>query len=381
MKLAYLLVIALLAVSVAIAEMTIQPVEQPPSPIEQTTTTQPEKIISETEKIRERPAREIACTIDVDCYLAGIVCPMVIGNPMCVNGKCMCGPGRKVTINETKITICWDVRVKMREMMKEISEEKNESKKGELINEFLRIKEEYKDCFPQPVPMPPMPIAEIAKKYAVEKMKSVEEFREAMKELKEEMLNNITTQNLTGKQLAEIVHEYNKKRKELVKEFVEKMHEINMERMEEIKEVVVGKHAEWEGEKLVNVTKITVTVNGKTIEIQPGDNVTISVEGVIVKSTIPLKVKNETIEDAETNETIKETPDKVKERIERARERVREMKLERKAGIPVYSIAAVRAGKILGIIPVNVNVNYEIAATNGTTISISRPWWSFLVFG
>jgi signal peptidase I len=315
------------------------------------------------------------CESDLDCL--GIVCPAVIGldTPMCVNEKCICGPGKavKYPINESKIASCLKIREKMKEIVEGVREEKNMTIAQEKLNELAKLKEEFKDCFPQP-----MPVAPIAIEAAVKKMKTVEEFREKMKELKEEMLNNITTQNLTGEQLAEIVKEYNEKRKELIKEFVEKIHEINMERMEEIKEVVVGKHVKWENETLFNVTRIVVTVNGKNIIIEPGDNVTISVGGVVVKSIIPLKVKNNTIEDGETNQTINETPEMVKTRI---KEQIKEMKLERKQGIPAYVVSAAKQGRLLGIIPVNINVNYEIAATNGTTLNINRPWWSFLVFG
>jgi antitoxin (DNA-binding transcriptional repressor) of toxin-antitoxin stability system len=335
------------------------------------------------ERIRERErmiwgkAEEkfISCKVDEDCR--GIICPMVIGmdTPMCFNERCICGPGRmaKYPINESKILVCIEAREKIREIAEKTREEKNITKAEEMLNELVKLREEYKDCFPQP-----MPVAPIAIEAAVKKMKTVEEFREEMKELHEEMLNNITTQNLTGKQLAEIVKEYNEKRKELIKDFVEKIHEINMERMEEIKEVVVSKHVKWENETLFNVTRIVVTVNGKNITIEPGDNVTISVEGVVVKSIIPLKVKNNTIEDADTNQTIRETPDRIKARI---REQIREMKLERKENKPVYIVAAAKQGRLLGIIPVNVSVNYEISATDGSTITVNRPWWSFLILG
>lgn len=384
-----LLTILLIIPVIALAQM------QPPRPPETNgqkiaiVTASENQSISEVEiekieeRIRERErmiwgkAEEkfISCKVDEDCR--GIICPMVIGmdTPICVNEKCICGPGRmaKYPINESKILVCIEAREKIREIAEKTREEKNITKAEEMLNELVKLREEYKDCFPQP-----MPVAPIAIEAAVKKMKTVEEFREEMKELQEEMLNNITTQNLTGKQLAEIVKEYNEKRKELVKDFVEKIHEINMERMEEIKEVVVGKHVKWENESLVNVTKITVTVNGKNITIEPGDNVTISVEGVVVKSVIPLRVKNNTIEDVETNETINETPEMVKARI---REQVKEMKLERKQGIPAYVVSAVKQGRLLGIIPVNINVNYEIAATNGTMLTINRPWWSFLVIG
>ena len=316
------------------------------------------------------------CKVDSDC--SSIVCPMVIGRdtPMCINGKCACGPGRnpKYPINETKIAICGEIRERIRNIVELMKEEKNETMVQERLRELERLREEHKDCFPKPIS--PLPLIAIESK--IKKAQTVDEFLEEMRNLREEMINNITSQNLTGRELAQVVKEYNEKRRELVKEFVQRIHEINMERMEEIKEVVVSRHVKWENETLFNVTRIVVTVNGKNITIQPGDNVTISVEGIVVKSTVPMRVRNNTIEDAETNQTIRETPDRIKARI---REQIREMKLERKGNKLVYVVAATKQGRLLGIIPVNVSVNYEISATDGSTITVNRPWWSFLVLG
>jgi hypothetical protein len=407
----------------------------------------------EIEKIKV-PEKVNECKVDEDCLIA-IVCPMAIGidTPMCIEGKCNCGPGRKysVVIDKEKINFCIKLREKIEEKIKELGErlekvgkdvkdeivERLSAEYGELQNEY------YRECTPKPPLVPPVsevkpvptspvvkekieicrdlinkiveieakakelregkivineemvkeasrlreqykecfalkPVPAIAIEAAIKKIETVEEFKEKTKDLKEAMLNDIITQNLKGEELAEVVKEYNKKRKELVKDFVEKIHEINMERIEEIKEVVVSKHVKWENESLINVTKITVIVNGKNITIEPGDNVKIIVEGVVVKSVIPLKVKNNTIEDEETNQTINETPEKVKTKI---KEQIREMRLERKQGIPVYTVAAVKPGRLLGIIPVNINVNYDISATNGTILTIERPWWAFLVSG
>jgi len=339
--------------------------------------------IDEAIKLRER--ERIAwmemrtlrnCKVDADCI--SIICPMVIGRdtPMCVEGVCICGPGRtpKYQINETKIAVCMEIREKIRNMIEEMREERNEAKVQEMVREMTRLREENKDCFPSPV----SPVPLIALESRIKKAQAEDEFLEEMKNLKEELINEITSQNLTGKELAEVVREYNEKKRELVKEFVQKIHEINLERMEEIKEVVIARHVKWENETLFNVTRVTLTVNGKNITIEPGDNVTISVEGVVVKSKIPLRVRNNSIEDVETNQIIRETPERIKARI---REQIREMRLERKENKPVYVVAASKAGRLLGIIPVNVNVNYEISAIDGSTISINRPWWSFLVLG
>jgi len=335
------------------------------------------EMLREREKVAWMEMRNLRnCKVDSDC--AETICPMVIGRdtPMCVDGVCICGPGRnpRYPINETKIAICSEIREKIRNIVELIKEEKNETMIQERLRELVRLRDEYKDCFPRPIN--PVPIIAIESK--IKKAKEVEEFQDEMEDLREEMLNNITSQNLTGRELEQVIKEYNKKRKELVKEFVQRIHEINMERMEEIKEVVVARHVKWENDTLFNVTRIVVTVNGKNITIEPGDNVTISVEGVVVKSIIPLKVKNNTIEDADTNQTIRETPDRIKARI---REQIREIKLERKENKPVYIVDAAKQGRLLGIIPVNVSVNYEISATDGSTIKVNRPWWSFLVLG
>jgi len=340
--------------------------------------------MEEIEKVREKErvawveiGAKRTCKVDSDCIMLTF-CPMVIGmdTPMCVNGTCTCGPGRapKYPINKTKITICIEIREKIREITESIKEEKNEMVVQEKIRELTRLKEEYKECFPQPVSTVPM----IAIESRIKKAQAVDEFLEEMKNLKEEMLNNITSQNLTGKELAQVIKEYNEKRKELVKEFVQRIHEINLERMEEIKEVVVARHVKWENESLFNVTRITVTVNGKSITIEPGDNVTINVEGVVVKSKIPLRIRNNSVEDAETNQTIRETPERVRAKI---REQIREMRLERKENKPVYLVATAKQGRLLGIIPVSVSVNYEISAIDGSTITVNKPWWSFLVLG
>ena len=254
------------------------------------------------------------CKVDADCI--STICPMVIGRdtPMCVEGVCICGPGRtpKYPINESKIQACMKIRERIKKIVELMKEKENVTNREVLIKELSRLKEENKDCFPQPQPVV-VPIIAIESK--IKKAEALDEFLVEMRNLKEETINIITSQNLTGKELAEVVKEYNEKRRELVREFVEKIHEINMERMEEIKEVVVARKVKWEDVTLANVTKVTITVNDKNITIEPGDTVKINVEGIVVKSTIPLRVRNNILEDAETNQTIKETPERVRAKI------------------------------------------------------------------
>jgi len=320
---------------------------------------------------------EKSCISDSDCL--GIICPMVIGmdTPRCYQGKCVCGPNPKLNLtqlNETKIGECLRIREEIIAKIREGNYTKEEIEK---------LREEYKECLPQPQPIPPEyskeEIEEIAKKYREEKRNLTQAFVESVKELNEMKAELVLTSNLTGKELADKIKEINDQRKELVRDYVEKIKEINLARNEELKEAIqeieIGRNVSIEKEK-VNVTRIVVTVNGKEIEIEPGDNVTITVEGTVAKSKVPLKWREGKLEDAETNATLNVTPDQI-----RVRERVREMVLARKGNNLVYLVNAEKTGRILGLIPVNLQVNYEISAENGKEISVTRPWWAFLVFG
>lgn len=335
------------------------------------------------EKIRNFPELRIAekrvCKVDEDCL--NIICPQAIGidTPRCIRNKCVCGPNPKINIseiNETLILKCLRIRNEIREKIKasNISEQ-----------EMIQIRERYRECLPQPTPIKEevigLKVREIVKRYAEEKRNLTESFVESIKELNELKIDLILSGNLTGKELAEKIKEINEKIKEIVKEYVEKLHELNLARREELKEVIeeikVGRKVEID-RAFVNVSRIVIKVNDKEIEIKPGDNVTIIVEGVVAKSVIPLRIRNNTIIDEETNKTINITPERIRERV---RERIREMTLERKGSLIVYNVKAEKTGRILGLIPVNIQVNYEISAEDGKEISVRRPWWNFLVFG
>ncbi|MEM5843329.1 MAG: hypothetical protein QXP52_02690 [Candidatus Aenigmatarchaeota archaeon] len=318
------------------------------------------------------------CKVDLDCK--DLYCPQVVGmdTPRCKEYRCVCGPNPKIDvtkINYTLIDRCLRIRAEIRERIKagNISEA-----------EMLQIRERYRECLPQ-VEITSENITnkirEIEKKYIEEKRNITASFVEAIKEINEMKIDLVLNKELTGKELSEKIREINEKRKEIVKDYVEKIHELNLARREELKEAVdeirIHRKVEVNG-VLVNVSRIVIKVNDKEVEIKPGDNVTISVEGVMAKSKINIKVKNETIIDEETNKTINVTPERVRERI---RERVKEMILERKGNMIVYSVSSEKPGRILGLIPVNVEINYEISAEDGKEISIKKPWWSFLVIG
>ncbi|MEM5831072.1 MAG: hypothetical protein QXO40_02625 [Candidatus Aenigmatarchaeota archaeon] len=347
--------------------------------------------INEIKEIAKEIRKE--CKIDADCI--DIFCPQAIGidTPRCIENRCICGPNPALNltkINETTIGLCIKLRLELREKIKEIIEKikSNNLTKEEIENlneEVNKIRERYKECLPQPMPIKEEVIGakvrQIVQKYSQEKRNLTESFVESIKNLNEIKIDLILSGNLSGKELAEKIKEINEERKKIVKDYVEKLHELNLARKEELKEVIkqvkIEKNVKVEKE-IINVSRVIVKVNNKEIEIRPGDNVTIIVEGVIVKSKVPIRYENESIKDDETNKTINVTPEKIRERI---RERIREMLLERKGNLIIYNVNAEKSGRILGIFPVNFEVRYEISAEDGREISIKKPWWSFLVIG
>jgi len=47
---------------------------------------------------------------------------------------------------------------------------------------------------------------------------------------------------------------------------------------------------------------------------------------------------------------------------------------------PVYSVIGARQARLFLIIPVQMEINTEVDAGTGSVISVSKPWWSFLVW-
>ena len=318
--------------------------------------------------IRER--EEGKCLTDEDCR--GIVCPQVVGmdTPRCIEGKCVCGPTPSLALPS-----CFEYEQEIRRVLREVEMGKTDEE------QLRRIRERYRECVPQPQLTIRTEIQEVISKYQAEKRNLTAATVEAIKSLNEMKAQLVLASNLTGKELAEKVREINEERKKIIKSYVESVRELNFARREELKKIIedikVGKEVEVEGEK-VNVDKIVIKVNDKEVEIKPGDNVTIEVEGLVVKAKIPLRVREEKLEDAETNKVINVTPERLRERL---RERIREAMLERKGDMLVYDINAEKVGKILGVIPVNLQIKYQISAENGEVISLSKPWWSIFVLG
>lgn len=59
---------------------------------------------------------------------------------------------------------------------------------------------------------------------------------------------------------------------------------------------------------------------------------------------------------------------------------VKEIELKEEGTELIYSVKGTKEAKILGIIPVSLEIKTKVNAETGDIISISKPWWSFLAW-
>lgn len=339
----------------------------------------PTNIEEMKEMIRRGMQQQNECQTNDDCK--DKFCPQIIGadKPRCINGRCVCAPGENFDpkkFNMTKMIECRMLRANLREKI----ESGNYSEE-----ELAKIREKYKECLPSPEKkvesLDVQKISAVVQKYREKKENLREEFLQSLSELKEMKVEAALDPNLSGRELAERMKEINEQKKQLVKEYVRRIKEINLARQQELKEVIgelrIGKDVELAGEK-INVSKIVVKINNKEVEINPGDKVEIKVEGAVAKSVVPLKLKDEKLIDEVTNKSLNVTPDEIGVKV---KEKIKEVKLERKGNILIYSVNAEKPAKLIGIIPIDLQVKYEISAEDGKIITTEKPWWSFLAIG
>lgn len=366
---------------------------------------------SEKNILQEKILR--SCKTDSDC--SDLFCPRVLGldTPRCFEGFCVCGPNFSFNLSKEEdfVIICekiknWTIN-KLDEKRLLIEKEnytEDDLEELERIRENVRIawKElnKFRDlqkarkmeikCFQksdidtskiEKMESLRKVIEDIIKKYRDAKRNLTEKFIESLQNLKEVKLNLILNTNLTGRELAERIREINKIKKEIVKNYIEELKEINLERNLELKEVLkeikIGRKVEIFNETL-NITKLVLRIRNKMYEITTTDkeDILLRTEDIEIKSKISLRWQNETLEDVESGKRINFTPDMIKVRY---KDKIKEVILDRKQEKIIYILKTTRTGRLLGIIPLNFDINYEISAEDGKEIRVQKPWWSFLV--
>jgi len=210
---------------------------------------------------------------------------------------------------------------------------------------------------------------------SAEGITSIEEVQKAIEAKSKIILQKVLEENKTDRELADELAKIEQERARLIKEFVEKMKELDARKQTIINTIKIGKNVSVENIE-VNATRVMLEVNGKSIEVIPGEKVEIKQENITVISD-PLEYINGTLYASKSGAEIKILPAQLKEKI-RERERIKKINMKDEAK-PVYEVTAEKQGHLLWIIPTNIEISYKIDATNGQVIEEKGPWFGILV--
>ncbi len=120
------------------------------------------------------------------------------------------------------------------------------------------------------------------------------------------------------------------------------------------------------------------TPRNKTIEVHvvKGEGATVTIDGVAVNTKENLEVDSDNI--TVGNQTLHIMPAQAKAKLAKNAE-LKEMALEKVQNKLQYKIKAMEKKRLIGIIPVDVNVDATVDAETGDT-QVHGPWWAFLAF-
>jgi hypothetical protein len=180
----------------------------------------------------------------------------------------------------------------------------------------------------------------------------------------------------SAKEIDDRLQEVEKEKDELISKLVEELNDIDLRNTGIVKEVKVTKEGVYLDDVKTEAKPIRIEVGEREVYVKPGEEVIIEVEGVSAKGKVELFYANKTLIAMNSKKPIRILPSEVSEKIGP----VKEIRLVDEDE-PKYRVSAERAGKILGLIPVLFDVEYEISAENGEILAKNKPWWTIFVFG
>ncbi len=208
-------------------------------------------------------------------------------------------------------------------------------------------------------------------KLAEEKVNSLVEAEEVYK-LKIQRV----VEESSGKEMDERLRQVEKEKDELIARLVENLKEVDLRNTGIVKQVrVVGEDVYLDDLKFKG-KPIRIEVGEREVYVKPGDEVVIEAGGVAARGKVELLYANETLIAMNSKRPIRILPSEVSEKIGA----VKEIRLVDE-DVPKYRVSAERVGRLLGLIPISFNVEYEINAENGELLAKNKPWWTILVFG
>ncbi len=106
------------------------------------------------------------------------------------------------------------------------------------------------------------------------------------------------------------------------------------------------------------------------------EEIEVEEDGTRVRTKETLQIRNRELLAGGTNVTV--LPAEIQERIRF--KKMDHVRLYVQNGNPYYEVNGTKAGKLLGLFDVEMPVQAQVHAQNGTVERESGPWWAFLVF-
>lgn len=124
-----------------------------------------------------------------------------------------------------------------------------------------------------------------------------------------------------------------------------------------------------------------VSIQTKNVQIEKIANGTISINisGVSAQTTETLKVENSKISVVTPigAKAVNVLPDEVLNKTEIANQTIESLNLVVKNNAPTYEVKAKKQVKILGLIPIDMDITTQISAESGNVTAVIKPWWYF----
>ena len=208
--------------------------------------------------------------------------------------------------------------------------------------------------------------AEKLKERLEEVRRKIVQLREgcAKQRLSDEKVSSLIEAEEVEEKLSQIKEE----KHELIENVVKNLSEINLTTTEIIEKVKIsGKEIYLDDIKIEN-KPVRIRVEDRELYVKPGEEVIIEDNGIVAKGNVNLIYENNTLIAMNSKKPIKILPSEVSENIKGARE-IRLVDED----IPKYKVSAERTGKILGLIPVSFEAEYEISAESGELLGKTKP--------
>lgn len=164
--------------------------------------------------------------------------------------------------------------------------------------------------------------------------------------------------------------------KELIVKIMEKLDEVDLRNTEIIREVRVSGSEVYVEDLKLEGKPLRIRIEEKEVYVKPGEEIVIETDGVSAKGKVELLYVNGSLITAKSKKQIRVLPSDLLDEVEA----IKEIRLVDEEA-PKYKVIAERVGRLLGLIPVSFDVEYEISAEDGELVGESKPWWAFLVMG